>query len=964
TATAVALGASTVGNLAATDDRDFFVVNPAAPARLTVSLATPAGGYRLDARDSSGLLLGSWSAPIDLHDTWGSILVPGGSPVYFSVERGMVWSGTDYALTVSDAPLGAPPDFESEDNGSPGSSDELTNGRQVAGNLPSSGDVDLYRIHADGPGVLAVTLDSIGEAGSLPGGALVLAVRNAAGTVLGTWDDMLAQGHQITVAAAGDYYIGIAAGSRLMAPAPHPSWQVNQYGIAVTFFGEAESEPNGDMGSADGLLSGRSVTGALSDPGDTDAFVLAVPQAGNLSIHFDGPLSGSGGFSVAVKDGGGQVLSRATFVGDRDLVVSVPGVGAYYVEVSSDAVPNANPYALTAGFSAGIPGTFESEPNDAAGSAFPIGTESVVHGVLGSPGDADWYVVHAATSGAFSIGGYPGFPAGGFHVSVFDGSGGLLVDSAGTFLSSMGFNAGGPGNFFVRVEGYSDTYWSAEQYAFSASFTSRAIAVESEPNDAPEAADVLVAGQLTYGVLPTPADVDHYVFSAAGSGAVTLHFDHPGGGYGGAFYVTATDGTGTTLAGWGVSGADRDLVLWIPAGGTYDFAVTRDDYAGVAQYGLSATYAAGTFGTFESESNDTLETADVATAGVPMIGRLPLAGDKDCYAIAVGGEGVLSVAVDYPAAGLANWTLKLYDDVFDPIGQWSVLGDGTFQVNVGHAGTYFATLETGAMPLQEQYRLTLGATESDQGQFESADNGSRATATPFAAAKPVFGHFSSSADADWYAVTVEHGGSLTISYGTPDGVAIGANLGLYDAAGNLLGSWSESTDHSFSVAGAGPGTYYLSLMPHAYSWTPNQYSLEVTDSRPAASLADPIGDAVPLSGNPQIDGLVQGGRWVSPGEGPTTISYAFTLTDSLLGWSEEWKDVVRTALARWSDVADILFVETDEAGQSSGAVSDLAFMLDSLNIPGVDLYGLGVFPDPEFADAFLRGIGETRAQDP
>ncbi|HMX16651.1 MAG TPA: PPC domain-containing protein, partial [Rhodocyclaceae bacterium] len=813
TATAVVLGASAVGNLAATDDRDCFVVNPSGPARLAVSLVMPGGGYlyRLDARDSFGILLGSWFAPLDLRDTWGTIVVPGGNPVYFSVERGFNWNGGDYTLSVSDTPLELPPEFESEGNGDAGSADQLTDGRQMAGNLSSAGDVDQYRIHAEGSGVLALSLGNVGAAGSLPGGELVLTVRNGDGVVLGSWADVYPQSRQVVITEAGDYYVSVAAGSPLMAPAPYPDWKANQYGITATFVGEAESEPNGDMGSADGLLSGRSVAGSLSDASDSDVFVLAVPQAGNLSIHFDGPLTGSGGFSVAVKDGGGQVLSRAIFVGDRDLGVSVPGGGAYYVEVSADSVLNTHPYTVTAEFSAGVAGTFEREPDDDAGSAMAIGIDSVVHGVLGSAGDQDWYVVHATASGAFSIGGYPGFPAGGFRVSVFDGSGGLLVESAGTFLSSMGFNAGGPGDFFVRVEGFSGAYWSAEQYAFAASFTPGLLAVESEPNDVAEAADALVAGRMTYGVLPTSADVDHYAFTATGAGAVDLHFDHPGGGYAGAFFVTATDGTGTTLAGWGVSGADRDLVLWIPAGGTYDFAVTRDDYAGVAQYGLSATYGAGSFGDFESESNDTLETADMATTGVPIIGRLPVAAEKDCYAIAVGGEGVLSVAVDYPAAGLANWTLKLYDDAFDPIGQWSVLGDGTFQVNVGHAGTYFATLETGVTPLQEQYRLTLSATESERGQFESGDNGGRGTATPFAAANPIFGHFSSSADTDWYAVTVEHGASLTIAYGTPDGVAIGANLALFDAAGNLLGSWSETTNHSFPVDGVGPGTYYLSL---------------------------------------------------------------------------------------------------------------------------------------------------------
>lgn len=133
-------------------------------------------------------------------------------------------------------------------------------------------------------------------------------------------------------------------------------------------------------------------------------------------------------------------------------------------------------------------------------------------------------------------------------------------------------------------------------------------------------------------------------------------------------------------------------------------------------------------------------------------------------------------------------------------------------------------------------------------------------------------------------------------------------------------------------------------------------------------MATPVGDSVPLSGNPVIDGLVQGGSWSTGPSGTLTYS----LWDSDYGaWTSFGEKVMDRAFEQFEKVANISFVEVAPQlkGTANGIVDD-GFLNNNSDISilptGNQLHillsaeGLAFFPDPEFCNDFLASEGVTR----
>lgn len=124
-------------------------------------------------------------------------------------------------------------------------------------------------------------------------------------------------------------------------------------------------------------------------------------------------------------------------------------------------------------------------------------------------------------------------------------------------------------------------------------------------------------------------------------------------------------------------------------------------------------------------------------------------------------------------------------------------------------------------------------------------------------------------------------------------------------------------------------------------------------------MAIPVGNSVALSGNPLIDGLVQGGSWqfTSPAH---VLTYSLTLndgpTDPLWNQYPDVQLAVVQALQAWANVANISFQEVDSGILFSQSSADMALMLTA--DPAAPLAGIGLFPDPHFVDTFLAADGQ------
>jgi len=126
-------------------------------------------------------------------------------------------------------------------------------------------------------------------------------------------------------------------------------------------------------------------------------------------------------------------------------------------------------------------------------------------------------------------------------------------------------------------------------------------------------------------------------------------------------------------------------------------------------------------------------------------------------------------------------------------------------------------------------------------------------------------------------------------------------------------------------------------------------------------MPTPLGNSIPLTGDGRIDGITQGGAW-DFGGGAHTLTYSLNvnsaLTDGTWFNHPSLEAAVQEALAVWSAVADIQFVEVgDQTGEPEDSAADLSisltgdFLQDYFNA-----IGLGVFPDPVTGDEFLDAI--------
>ena len=128
-------------------------------------------------------------------------------------------------------------------------------------------------------------------------------------------------------------------------------------------------------------------------------------------------------------------------------------------------------------------------------------------------------------------------------------------------------------------------------------------------------------------------------------------------------------------------------------------------------------------------------------------------------------------------------------------------------------------------------------------------------------------------------------------------------------------------------------------------------------------MAIAVSNSIPRTGNSLIDGLVQGGSWTADGSSSDTahqLTYSLTWLGnrSIADWLA---DPISSALAAWSDVADISFTKVgpDWVTPVTDSNADLTFHAHGRVRRDFGAVGLAVFPDPHNGDAFLQALSEV-----
>jgi len=133
-------------------------------------------------------------------------------------------------------------------------------------------------------------------------------------------------------------------------------------------------------------------------------------------------------------------------------------------------------------------------------------------------------------------------------------------------------------------------------------------------------------------------------------------------------------------------------------------------------------------------------------------------------------------------------------------------------------------------------------------------------------------------------------------------------------------------------------------------------------------MATPTDNAVALTGDPLVDGLVQGSAWRF-GDGPRAITYSLSLNDNPNGgdWTASLSAAVRKAFDAWAAVANVTFTEVAGGTVYTSSTADIALILTGnelqQNTSG-EAVSLGIFPSPAFSERLLTVAEWTRTRYP
>lgn len=189
---------------------------------------------------------------------------------------------------------------------------------------------------------------------------------------------------------------------------------------------------------------------------------------------------------------------------------------------------------------------------------------------------------------------------------------------------------------------------------------------ESEYNNSPETADVILANERYYGSLSYEGDVDYYQLTLDNAGEVSLGFEHEYFDNSSTYYrISISKGiSGPTIRSVDLTGKDSDWLSYnfYLAAGTYyvrieDYYWTDRPYAFTLNYALNENV--------ELESNNSFDYATVVPLNTQILGSMNNDDDHDVFKFVLEepGEIQLKHAHEYFDNGSTYYRISLYDGI-------------------------------------------------------------------------------------------------------------------------------------------------------------------------------------------------------------------------------------------------------------------------------------------------------------
>ena len=727
----------------------------------------------------------------------------------------------------------------------------------ILGNLSSYSDVDYYPVIVNDPGVLSIGFTTAPSPQGSFGGSFRVSVHDAFGVVLGSWYTLTNStvSGNVAALAAGIYYLSVTSVSQYF-------FDSGPYTLtaSATTGGDNgyEHESNETRETATALTLGSPITGRLSFDTDVDYYAVQVDAGDLLTV-----TSNSGSATMQVEDANGTVLAGyANFSTGHQVSANIEQAGRYYVRISNTYMSD---YSLVADVTANGGTGYETESNNTRATANVISLDSTVTGQLSSNYDVDYFTVEIPEAGVLAV---TSHHAG---VDVEDSSGTLLARAFSGGLPSL-VGIAQAGTYYIRMlaSNYNDPY------TVSASFTpGGSAAFESESNDTLATADPMTLVAPISGRLSTTSDVDYYalaVESGVSGGVLSVSFDWSANSQliaGGRNTIRVQDSSGAVLASYADFADPQAFNVGIAASGTYYLSVRGSTIAFTSDpYTLTASFADGADG-YETESNDTRETADALVVGEQIVGQLSASSDVDYFATEVSSAGILTVAFD-------RGTMQVEDSTGAALASVPAHIDRPdLSVAIAEAGTYYVRIwnSSGYWTSREANPYTIGTsfTPADTTDHESESNNTRATADALALGASIIGQAGTNADVDYFAVAVTDRGRLGV---TLDGQR---SLRVEDATGKHLGYFEFSSGLEVRyVDVAQAGTCYIrvgDLDGASYVLTATSFTVNQAPS-----------GAVLILGAPYTGSMLTVTHNLADGDGMGAVTYSWQKSADGVTW--------------------------------------------------------------------------------
>ena len=355
--------------------------------------------------------------------------------------------------------------------------------------------------------------------------------------------------------------------------------------------------------------------------------------------------------------------------------------------------------------------------------------------------------------------------------------------------------------------------------------------IESESNNTPGFADSIVSGDIVTAQIIDSSDIDYFAISVASAGVLSLQFDVPTNvSYQDYFDLGVFDSSGTQL-GYFSTGVDEAYELGLESAGTYYIGVSASDYLDTGQYVLTSIFTAGNASNYETESNNTLVTADAIVSGATITAQIADYADVDYFSISVASAGALSLQFDVPTnvSYQDYFDLGIFDSSGTQLGYFSTGVDEAYELGLESAGTYYIGVSASDYLDTGQYVLTSTFTAGNASSYESEGNDTFANADNLTDGVAITGQLQSSSDIDVFSIYLAEAGVGTLSFDAPTNSDYAGyfTVSVYAPDGRLVTAVETGKDLTVEGPLSATGTYYFTIESGDWYYTSSSYQVTV-----------------------------------------------------------------------------------------------------------------------------------------